>query len=78
MIGHIQKVKPVYIGFLVQLYGKISVTKPFTSVIESFGEPFYVPKNLPSKEVPLFCEKLEKKLKELQSSLKDIPHNKKT
>ncbi len=47
------------------------IPKPFTTVIESFGEPFYVPKNLLSEEVPLFCEKLEKKLNNLKSALKD-------
>ena len=41
------------------------IPKPFTTIIESFGEPFHVPKTLLTEEVPLFCEKLETILKEL-------------
>jgi len=41
------------------------IPKPFTTIIESFGEPFYVPKALLTEDVPLLCEKLEAILKEL-------------
>lgn len=41
------------------------IPKPFTSIIESFGEPFYVPKKLFPEEVPSLCEKLEASLEEL-------------
>jgi len=41
------------------------IPKPFTYAIESYGEPFIVPKDLSSKEVQEFCEKLEANLKKL-------------
>ena len=41
------------------------IPKPFTTVVESYGEPFLVPKDLSSEEVPEFCEKLEANLKQL-------------
>jgi hypothetical protein len=41
------------------------IPKPFTAVVESYGEPFLVPKDLSSEEVSEFCEKLEADLKEL-------------
>ena len=41
------------------------IPKPFSSIVESFGEPFYVPKKLPPENVPVLCEKLETILKEL-------------
>ena len=41
------------------------IPKPFSKIIEVFGEPFHVPKNLPTEDVPIFCEKLEKILKEI-------------
>jgi len=46
-------------------WDKHKIPKPFTTIIESFGEPFYVPQTLLTEEVPLFCEKLETILKEL-------------
>ena len=41
------------------------IPKPFTAVVESYGEPFLVPKDLSSEEVSEICEKLEADLKEL-------------
>ena len=41
------------------------IPKPFTSVVESYGEPFLVPNDLSSEEVSEFCDKLESDLKEL-------------
>ena len=41
------------------------IPKPFTVVVESYGEPFLVPKDLSSEEVSEFCEKLEADLKKL-------------
>ena len=41
------------------------IPKPFSKIIEAFGEPFHVPKNLLPEDVPVFCEKLEKIMKEL-------------
>ena len=41
------------------------IPKPFTTVVESYGELFLVPKDLSSEEVAEFCEKLEANLKEL-------------
>lgn len=41
------------------------IPKPFTSIVESFGEPFYVPKTLSPEEIPIFCQKLEIKMKKL-------------
>jgi len=41
------------------------IPKPFSSIVESFGEPFYVPKKLPPENVPVLCENLETILKEL-------------
>jgi len=41
------------------------IPKPFTAVVESYGEPFFVPKDLLSNQVPEFCEKLEAYLKQL-------------
>lgn len=46
-------------------WDKHKIPKPFTSVIESFGNPFHVPKTLLSEDVPFFCEKLENILQEL-------------
>ena len=41
------------------------IPKPFTTIVESYGEPFHVPKDLSPEEVSEFCEKLEADLKEL-------------
>ena len=41
------------------------IPKPFTSVVESYGEPFLVPNDLSSEEVSEFCDQLESDLKEL-------------
>ncbi|MDP7046479.1 MAG: lysophospholipid acyltransferase family protein [SAR324 cluster bacterium] len=41
------------------------IPKPFSKIIEAFGEPFHVPKKLLPEDVPVFCEKLESILKEL-------------
>ena len=41
------------------------IPKPFTAVVESYGEPFLVPKDLSTKGVSEYCEKLEAELKEL-------------
>ena len=46
-------------------WDKHKIPKPFSTVIESFGEPFHVPKDLPPGDVPLYCEKLEVVLSEL-------------
>ena len=47
------------------------IPKPFSSVVESFGEPFHVPRTLLTEEVPLFCEKLEKIVDELVIKTKE-------
>ena len=41
------------------------IPKPFTTIVESFGEPFHVSKELLPEEVPLICGKLEAILQEL-------------
>ncbi|MBC8259556.1 MAG: lysophospholipid acyltransferase family protein [SAR324 cluster bacterium] len=41
------------------------IPKPFTTIVEAFGEPFHVAKELMSEDVPAVCEKLETSLKEL-------------
>ena len=41
------------------------IPKPFTTIVESFGEPFHVPKELLTEEVPEICKKLEVILKDL-------------
>ena len=41
------------------------IPKPFTTIVESFGEPFHVPKELLPEEVPVICGKLEAILQEL-------------
>ncbi len=46
-------------------WDKHKIPKPFASIVESYGEPFHVPKELKSDDVPAFCEKLEMKFKEL-------------
>ena len=46
-------------------WDKHKIPKPFSKIIEVFGEPFQVPKNLPTEDVPIFCEKLEVILEEL-------------
>lgn len=49
------------------------IPKPFTVVVESYGEPFLVPGDLSSEEVSEFCEKLEADLKELsQKTINEI------
>ena len=52
-------------------WDKHKIPKPFTAVVESYGEPFLVPKDLSSEEVPEFCEKLEADLKELAKKTND-------
>ena len=47
------------------------IPKPFTAVVESYGEPFLVPKDLSSEEVLEFCEKLEADLIELVQMTKE-------
>jgi len=37
----------------------------FGTIVESFGEPFHVPKELLPEEVPVICGKLEAILQEL-------------
>tara|TARA_Y100001970_G_C14239619_1_gene864073 strand:+ start:1730 stop:2422 length:693 start_codon:yes stop_codon:yes gene_type:complete len=46
-------------------WDKHKIPKPFTSIVETYGEPFYVPKNLLPEDVPFFCQKLENILKDL-------------
>ena len=41
------------------------IPKPFTVIVESYGEPFLVPKDISSEEVKEFCEKLEDNLNKL-------------
>ena len=41
------------------------IPNPFSKIVEAFGEPFHVPKNLPAEDVYVFCEKLEVILKDL-------------
>ena len=52
------------------------IPKPFSKIIEAFGEPFHVPKNLPTEDVPVFCEKLEAILKELAQKTSEEISNK--
>lgn len=52
-------------------WDKHKIPKPFASIVESFGKPFHVPKELKSEEVPAFCEKLEATLKELAQKTSD-------
>ncbi len=60
-------------------WDKHKIPKPFSCIVESFGEPFYVPKTLLPKEVPLVCEKLEDILKELtKNTLEQIPFTNKS
>ncbi len=47
------------------------IPKPFTNIVESYGEPFLVPKDLSSEEVQEFCEKLENSLKDLAQSINE-------
>ena len=44
--------------------------KPFTTIVEAFGEPFHVPNDLLSEDVPAFCKKLETIFQEL--TLEDL------
>ncbi|MDP6331686.1 MAG: lysophospholipid acyltransferase family protein [SAR324 cluster bacterium] len=54
------------------------IPKPFSKIIEAFGEPFHVPKNLLPEDVPVFCEKLEKIMKELaQKTTEETSNNNK-
>ena len=54
------------------------IPRPFSKIIETFGEPFHVPKNLLPEDVPVFCEKLEKIMKELaQKTTEETSNNKK-
>lgn len=48
------------------------IPKPFTTIIESFGEPFYVPKTLLPEEVPILCEQLQGILKELTKKTEEL------
>ena len=48
------------------------IPKPFTTIIETFGKPFYVPETLLPEEVPLFCEKLQVILKELSKDTEEL------
>tara|TARA_B100000686_G_scaffold212498_1_gene219430 strand:- start:1010 stop:1693 length:684 start_codon:yes stop_codon:yes gene_type:complete len=47
------------------------IPKPFSAVVESYGEPFLVPKDLSSKGVQKFCEKLEADFKKLAEMTND-------
>jgi len=63
----------------LESWDKHKIPKPFTSIVESFGEPFYVPKTLLPEEVPFFCEKLEATLKELtKKTIEQLTLNNKT
>jgi len=53
-------------------WDKHKIPKPFTSIAESFGEPFHVPKDLLSEDVPAFCKKLETILLELANKTKKV------
>ena len=54
-------------------WDKHKIPKPFSAVVEYYGDPFLVPKDLSSEEVSEFCEKLEADLKELaQKTNKEI------
>ena len=54
------------------------IPKPFSKIIEAFGEPFHVPKNLLPEDIPVFCEKLEKIMKTLaQKTNEEISNNNK-
>ena len=47
------------------------IPKPFTAVVESYGEPFLVPKDLSTEGVSEYCEKLEADLKELAQKINE-------
>ena len=46
-------------------WDKHKIPKPFTTIVESCGDPFLVPKDLSSEEIQKFCEKLEADFKKL-------------
>ena len=47
------------------------IPKPFTTIVESCGDPFFVPKDLSSEEVQKFCEKLEADFKKLAQRINE-------
>ncbi len=47
------------------------IPKPFTTIVESCGDPFLVPKDLSSEEVQKFCEKLEADFKKLAQRINE-------
>ena len=53
-------------------WDKHKIPKPFTSIVESFGEPFHVPNDLLSKDVPAFCKKLETIFQELARKTREV------
>jgi len=60
-------------------WDKHKIPKPFTSIVESFGEPFHVPNDLLPDDVPAFCKKLETIFQELAQKTKEVisdPKNK--
>ncbi len=58
-------------------WDKHKIPKPFSKIIEAFGEPFHVPKELPADEIPAFCKKLEEIMRELvMRTIKEMPTKK--
>ena len=47
------------------------IPMPFTTIVESCGDPFFVPKDLSSEEVQKFCEKLEDDFKKLAQRINE-------
>ena len=55
------------------------IPKPFTTVVESYGDPLFVPKDLSSEDVSVFCQKLEADLKKLaQKTSEEIINSRKS
>ena len=46
-------------------WDKHKIPKPFTTIVESCGDPILVPRDISSEEVQKFCEKLEADFKKL-------------
>jgi len=42
---------------------------PFTIIVSSFGEPFYVPSDLSGEDIPDYCKKLEKRMMEHEQKI---------
>ncbi|MGK5093594.1 lysophospholipid acyltransferase family protein [Deltaproteobacteria bacterium TL4] len=50
--------------WVVSSWDQHRIIKPFSKVVSAYGEPFYVPKNISSEDLPRYCEQLEQKMLE--------------